>query len=541
MEPRGIVGLYDPDTGRYTAHVSAQSLHATRDAAARALGVEPGRLRFIAPDVGGGFGAKNFVYPEHVLIPWAAKRVGRPVKWIAGRSEVFLADHQGRGHQAEAELALDREGRFLALRIASNANLGAYLSGSGGGVQTFQYAFLPGTVYRIPAIALVVAGMFTNTAPYGVLRGPGYAEMVTIVERLIDRAAEETGIDRAELRRRNLVPTAAMPAVNAFGNSIDSGAFPDTFDARPRLPPISPASPPGAGAARREENCAGLGFAYHIKATGGAPSENVDIRFNRDGTVSLITGTQTIGQGHETTFPQILAERLGVPNERIRLVQGDTDLIPIGGGHGSSRATYMGGTAIWRAADIIIEKGTRIAADALEAAEADIRFENGDFVVAGTDRHITLLDAARIARDAGTPLDTYYAWTREWMTFPNGTHVAEIEIDPETGAVTLVRYGAVDDYGVLVNPMVAAGQVHGAIAQGAGQALLEHAHYDPESGQLLSGSLMDYALPRADDLPSFALDFNPTRCTTNPLGVKGAARPARSPPSRRSATRSATR
>jgi carbon-monoxide dehydrogenase large subunit len=520
MEPRGVVASYDPESGRYTAHVSAQSLHATRDAAARALGVEPARLRFIAPDVGGGFGAKNFVYPEHVLIPWAAKRTGRPVKWIAGRSEVFLADHQGRGHRAGAELALDHDGTFLALRIASNANLGAYLSGSGGGVQTFQYAFLPGTVYRIPAIALVVAGVFTNTVPYGVLRGPGYAEMVNIIERLIDRAAEHTGMDRAELRRRNLVPEAAMPATNAFGHSIDSGAFPDTFERA-----LAAADLAGFAARRQQSEARGrlrgLGFAYHIKATGGAPSENVDIRFNGDNTVSLITGTQTIGQGHETTFPQILAERLGVENERIRLVQGDTDLTPIGGGHGSSRATYMGGTAIWRAADIIIEKGTRIAADSLEAAEADIGFENGAFVVTGTDRRITLLDTARIARESGAPLDTYYAWTREWMTFPNGTHVAEIEIDPETGAVTLARYGAVDDYGVLVNPMVATGQAHGAIAQGAGQAMLEHAHYDPESGQLLSGSFMDYALPRADDLPPFALGFNPTRCTTNPLGVKG--------------------
>ncbi|HEX2150819.1 MAG TPA: xanthine dehydrogenase family protein molybdopterin-binding subunit, partial [Stellaceae bacterium] len=520
MEPRGVVAVYDPESGRYTCHVSAQSLHATRDAAARALGIEPSLLRFVAPDVGGGFGAKNFVYPEHVLIPWAARLVGRAVKWIAGRGEVFLADHQGRGHQAEAALALDREGRFLALDIASNANLGAYLSGSGGGVQTFQYAFLPGTVYRIPAIAMRVAGMFTNTAPYGVLRGPGYAEMVAIVERLIDRAAQRTGIDRAELRRRNLVPASAMPTVNAFGNTIDSGAFPDTFERALREADIA------GFPARRQESQAhgrlrGLGFAYHIKATGGAPSENVDIRFENDGTVALITGTQTIGQGHETTFPQILAERLGVANEHIRLVQGDTDLVPIGGGHGSSRATYMGGTAIWRAADMIIEKGTRIAADSLEAAEADISFEDGAFVVAGTDRRITLLDVARIARASGTPLDTYYAWTREWMTFPNGTHVAEIEIDPETGSVTLARYGAVDDYGVLVNPMVAAGQVHGAIAQGAGQALLEHAYYDPESGQLLSGSFMDYALPRADDLPQFALGFNPTRCTTNPLGVKG--------------------
>jgi carbon-monoxide dehydrogenase large subunit len=235
----------------------------------------------------------------------------------------------------------------------------------------------------------------------------------------------------------------------------------------------------------------------------------------------LITGTQTIGQGHETTFPQILADRLGIPDGHIRLVQGDTDRIPIGGGHGSSRATYMGGTAIWHASDEIIAKGTRIAAEALEAAEADIRFAEGSFVVAGTDRSVALLDVAAIARNKGMPLDTYHAWTREWMTFPNGAHVVEVEIDRDTGQVTLARYTAVDDYGVLVNPMIAAGQAHGAIAQGAGQALLEHAAYDPASGQLIAGSLMDYTLPRADDLPSYDLGFNATRCTTNPLGVKG--------------------
>jgi len=519
IEPRGIVGLYDAGEGRYTAYVSAQSIHAARDRAATALGVEPAQVRFIAPDVGGGFGAKNFIYPEHVLIPWAARRVGRPVKWIASRSEVFLADHQGRGQQAEAALALDGDGGFLALRVESVADLGAYLAG-GAGVQAFQYAFLPGTVYRIPAIELDIAAVFTNTAPIGVLRGPGYGEANNIIERLIDEAARQCGFDRARLRRKNLVPAAAMPMTNAVGNRIDSGAFPETFERA-----LAAADVAGFADRRRDSagrgQLRGLGFAYHVKGTGGSPTENVDIRFEADGGMALITGTQTIGQGHETTFPQILADRFGVPNELIRLVQGDTDLIPLGGGHGSSRATYMGGTAIWRASDIIIEKGTRLAAEALEAAEADIRFEGGDFVVAGTDRRIALLDVARIAREAGTPLDTYYAWTREWMTFPNGTHVAEIEIDRETGAVRLVRYSAVDDYGVLVNPMVASGQVHGAIAQGVGQALLEHAHYDPGSGQMLSGSLMDYPLPRADDLPAFALQFNPTRCTTNPLGVKG--------------------
>ena len=520
MEPRGVVGDYDPASGRYTAHVSAQSLHATRDHAARALGVEPKQLRFIAPDVGGGFGAKNFIYPEQVLIPWAARRVGRPVKWIAGRGEVFVADHQGRDHQAEAQLALDAEGHFLALRIRSVANLGAYLEGSAGGVQTFQYAFLPGTVYRIPAIELIVSAVFTNTAPIGVLRGPGYGEAVNIMERLVDAAARQCGFDRAKLRRRNMPAAAAMPVTNAFGNKIDSGAFPETLDRALAAADVAGFASRRAASERRGR-LRGLGLAYHIKATGGAPSENVDVRFEADGMVSLITGTQTIGQGHETTFPQILADRLGLQNETIRLVQGDTDLIPMGGGHGSSRATYMGGTAIWRAADIIIEKGRRIAAEAMEAAEADIRFEDGQFVVAGTDRAVDLLRIARIAREAGEPLDTYYAWTREWMTFPNGAHVAEVEIDRETGEVRMARYTAIDDYGVMVNPMVAAGQAHGAIAQGVGQALLEGAHYDPESGQVLAGSFMDYALPRADDLVPFELGFNPTRCTTNPLGVKG--------------------
>jgi carbon-monoxide dehydrogenase large subunit len=519
IEPRGVVGMWDAQHGRYTAHVSAQSIHATRDHAARALGVPPESVRFVAPDVGGGFGAKNFIYPEYVLMPWAARRVGRPVKWIASRSEGFLADHPARDQIAAAALALDAEGRFLALDVRSTANAGAYLV-SAGGVQTFQYAFLPGGVYRIPAVALEIAVVLTNTTPVGVSRGPGYVEAVNIIERLIDAAARECGFDRADLRRKNLFPAAAMPVENALGNRIDSGDFPAAFEAA-----LARAEVAGFAARRRGSadigRLRGLGFACHIKGTGGAPAENVEIRFEADGTVLLITGTQTIGQGHETSFPQILADRLGLPNERIRLVQGDTDRIAHGGGHGSSRATYMGGTAIWRAADEIIRKGTRIAADLLEAADADILFEAGRFVVAGTDRGVSLLEVAAAARDRGAPLDTYYFWTRQWMTFPNGTHVAEVEIDRDTGLVTLLRYTAVDDYGVLVNPMIATGQAHGAIAQGIGQALLEGAAYDPASAQPLAGSFLDYPLPRADDLPAFDLGFSNTRCTTNPLGVKG--------------------
>jgi aerobic carbon-monoxide dehydrogenase large subunit len=520
MEPRGAVGAFDPASGRYTVHVSSQNIHAIRDATARALGAGADKVRFVAPDVGGGFGTKNFIYPEHVLMPWAARRVGRPVKWIATRAEGFLSDHPARDHVAEASLALDAEGRFLALRVDSASNVGAYLSGGSGAVQTFQYLHLQGTIYRIPAFDLRIAAVLTNTTPLGVTRAPGFAEANNIMERLIDRAARIGGFDRAELRRRNMVGPDAMPMKNAFGFAVDSGRFAHCFDRA-----LAQANVKGFAERRRASEAQGrwrgLGFACHIKGTGGSPNENVDIRFEANGTVSLITGTQTIGQGHETTFPQILSHRLGMADGRIRLRQGDTDLISAGGGHGSSRATYMGGTAIWRASDEIIAKGRRVAADALEAAEADIEFVDGAFRIAGTNRQLAMLEVAARARAEDRPLDTYHAWTREWMTFPNGTHVVEVEIDPETGRVELARYTAVDDYGVLVNPMVAAGQAHGAMAQGAGQALLEQAVYDPGSGQPLAGSLMDYALPRADDLPAFDLTFDGTPCTTNPLGVKG--------------------
>jgi aerobic carbon-monoxide dehydrogenase large subunit len=518
MEPRGAIGSYDPVQDRYTLYVSSQNIHGNRDLAARCLRVPSERVRFIAPDVGGGFGAKNFAYPEHALILWAAKRTGRRVKWIASRNEVFLSDHQARDHHAEAHLALDASGHFLALRIHSLANVGAYLAGGTGGVQTNQYAHLPGTIYAIPAIDLRITTVLTNTTPVGVMRGPGFAEMVNIMERLIDHAARQCGFDRTELRRKNMLRSA--PMTNAFGSRVDSGEFARAFELGLERADVA-GFPSRRRASEATGKLRGLGFAYHIKATGGLPRENVTIRFEEDGTIALVTGTQAIGQGHETTLPQILAHRLGVADGLIHLHQGDTDIIPMGGGHGSSRSTYMAGTAIWRAADEIITKGRRIAADMLEAAEADLQFAGGHFIVAGTNLTVPLVATAVQARERGTPLDTYHAWTREHMTYPNGLHVVEVEIDRETGRVILERVTAVDDYGVLVNPMIAAGQAHGAMAQGAGQALLERMIYDADSGQPVTASFMDYALPRADDLPRISLGFHATRCATNPLGVKG--------------------
>ncbi len=519
MEPRGVVALFDAGTGRYTLHVSSQNVHGVRDHVARMLGTAAEQVRLVAPDVGGNFGAKNFNYPEYAVMAWAARRCGRPVKWIASRSEVFVADHQARDQQATATLALDADGRFLALEVDSIANAGAYMM-STVGVQTFQYIHLPGTVYRVPSIALRIRAVLTNTTPVGVTRGPGFAEAVNIMERLIDVAARRTGIDRAELRRRNMVASDAMPMTNVFEETVDSGMFPETFERA-----LLEADVAGFGGRRAESarhgRLRGLGFAYHIKGTGGQPHENAEIRFDDDGGVTVTTGTHSVGQGHATTFPQIVSERLGLDNDIVRFRNGDTALIAIGGGSGSSRSTYMGGTAIWRAADGVIAKGRAVAARMLEVVEADVRFEEGVFLATGTNRSVGLLDVARRAREMDAPLDTYYRWTREWMTFPNGTHVVEVEIDQDTGALSLVRYTAVDDYGVQVNPMIVAGQVHGAIAQGVGQAMLEGTHYDPQSGQPVTGSFMDYAMPRADHLPRIAVHFNSSRCTTNPLGVKG--------------------
>ena len=519
MEPRGGIGAFDPSSGRYTLHISAQSLHMARDRVAETLGVDASHLRLIAPDVGGGFGVKNFMYPEMVLLCWAARVADRPVKWINARSDSFVSDHQARDNDAHAELALDADGNFTALRVHSYGNLGAYLTGSMARIFTEQFVKLPGGPYRIPAIHVDVGAVYTNTVPTGVTRGPGFGEFANIMERLVDAAARETGRDPAEVRKQNLVCAAAMPFTNAVGAVMDSGHFADNIETA--MTQARNGFEARRSASEAQGRIRGMGIGYHIKATFGAPEENIELRFEVDDTVTFTTGTQAIGQGHETSFPQIISDLLGVPTENIHYRAGDTDLIPKGGGHGSSRATFMAGTAIHMASEHIKAKGKRIAAGMLEAAEADIEFRDGAFGVAGTDRAVDLMAVAAAARAADDPLDTLQEFTREHHTFPNGCHVAEVEIDPETGVVALARYTAVDDYGTMINPFLVSGQVHGAIAQGAGQALLEHAAYDSESGQLIAGSFMDYCMPRADDLPSFDLSFQGIPCTTNPLGVKG--------------------
>ena len=519
MEPRGAIARYDTQSARYDLHASTQNVHGLRDLVADALCVERERVRLHASDVGGGFGNRNFIYPEYPLLAWAARCTARTVKWISSRSEGFISDHQARDFAARAVLALDSDGRFVGLRIDSQANMGAYLAGAGCGIQTGQYTVTPGGLYDIAAIDLRISAVLTNTVPVGVTRGPGFAEAINVIERLIDKAARQIGMCRIELRNKNLATPQQMPWTNAVGTRIDSGNFPACLEQALER----------AGAARfeqrrtqalREGRWLGLGLACHVKATGGLPEENIEFAFVDD-RLRFTTGTMAIGQGHETSFRQIIGSLFGLQPAQIEYRAADSDLIAMGGGHGSSRATYMASTAMVRASEVVISKAQAIVAAHFDAALDDVHFEGGHFRVRASNEIVSLLEAARLARSAGQPLDTYQHITREATTFPNGCHVAEIEIDPQTGAVKLLGYTAVDDYGTQINPMLVTGQMHGAIAQGSGQALLERAAYDAGNGQLLSASFMDYCMPRADDLPSFNTATIATRCTTNPLGVKG--------------------
>ena len=536
LEARGVVAEYDGN--RWTLEVPTQMPHGVRRQLAAILGIEEERIRVLVHDVGGGFGGKNSIYPEYVLAAVAARDLGRPVKWIADRSEAFLGDAHGRDLVSHAELALDPEHRITGLRMRNFANLGAYTA-SRGAIPPTLAPLMATNTYRIPAAHADVAACFTHTVPTDPYRGAGRPEGLYVVERLMDAAAREVGLDPVDFRRRNLIPPDAFPYRTPTGLLYD----PCQFDAVFRTA-LERADAPGFPARRTEAKARGrlrgLGIANYVERCGGGAglSERADLLVDLDGTVTLLIGSMSNGQGHETAYSQLLNERLGLPFEKIRVVQGDTDRVPSGTGTGGSWSLPMGGGAVVRAVDRLIEIARPIAADALEAAAADIEFRHGAFRVAGTDLAVSLADtAARAAADGhlradGAPgLDATAVYEPGNNTYPYGTHLCEVEVDPETGAVRIVAYTAVHDFGQVLNPLLLAGQVHGGLAQGLGQALLEHTVYDAE-GQLLSGSFMDYCIPRADDLPDFGFEPWITPSPGNPLDIKGCgeAGAAGSPP-----------
>lgn len=526
METRGFVASYDKTSGRYTVYTGGQSTFAQKMATADVLNVPPDKVRALLGNVGGSFGMKAPVFPEYVCVLHATRELGRPVKWIDERSSAFLSDTHGRDHDQLVELALDKAGHFLAVRITGYGNSGAYVSMMGTMQPTITTMKNTIGVYRTPLIEQSTKLVFTNTTPIAPYRGAGRPEGNYYMERLIDQAAREMGIDRVEIRRRNHIKPTEIPYTTPSENIYDSGDFPAVFERALELADYK-------GFAQRKRDSKkrgklrGLGFGSFLEVTAPQAKELGGIRFEDDGTVTIITGTLDFGQGHATPFAQVLATKLGIPFDRIRLLQGDSDQLPLGGGTGGSKSAMMSGTAIVEGAAKVIEQGRHIAALVLEAATSDIEFNRGRFTIAGTDRSITIMDLAEKIRsglnippDLPQSLNVMHISDGVPATYPNGCHVAEVEIDPDTGVVEVVKYSAVNDFGTELNPLLVQGQVHGGLVQGLGQVLMENAVYDPE-GQLLTGSYMDYAMPRAADAPSFVTDSHPCPATTNPLGVKG--------------------
>ncbi|MEA3121984.1 MAG: aerobic carbon-monoxide dehydrogenase large subunit [Paraburkholderia sp.] len=541
IEPRAVNASYSFQDDSYTVYVSNQNPHLERLLmAAFVLSLPESKLRIIAPDVGGGFGSKIFLYGEDVALAWASRRIRRPVKWTAERSESFLSDAHGRDHVTKAELALDGNGRFLAMRVHTIANMGAYLSTFASSIPTILYATLLAGQYATPAIYAEVKAVFTNTVPVDAYRGAGRPEATYVVERLVETAARETGIDPAEIRRRNFV--REFPHTTPVGLTYDTGDYEATLARAIELADVA------GFAARREASkqngkLRGLGYSCYIEACGLAPSkiagalgaraglfEAGEVRVHPTGTVTVFTGSHSHGQGHETTFAQVVADRLGMPIANVEIVHGDTGRIPFGMGTYGSRSIAVGGSAIMKALDKIEAKAKKIAAHLLEASASDIEFKHGVFRVAGTDRTKTFADVALAAYvphnyplDELEPgLDENAFYDPSNFTYPAGAYICEVELDPDTGETRIERFTAVDDFGNVINPLIVEGQVHGGLGQGIGQALLEHCEYDNETGQLLSGSYMDYAMPRASDLPDFTVEtIKGTPCTHNPLGVKG--------------------
>lgn len=528
MEPRAAVARYDGKSGRFTLECGSQGVITMRDTlATEILHIDPDKLRVVSGDVGGGFGMKTQPYPEYAVLLHAAKAFARPIKWTGTRSEGFLTDNQARDGRIDGELALTADGEFLGLKISALANMGAYLSASGPGIATRNMSWCLASVYRTPAIHTAVTCVFTNTAPIGPYRGAGRPEANYIVERLIDQAAHDLGIDPVALRRRNLIADSAMPYSAPVGMTYDSGAFETVLDRALEIADWDGFSKRRA-ATSSAGRLRGIGIACFLEHAGARLTESARLRFDDNGRVVAYCAAQSQGQGHFTSFAQLIADRLAIPLEQVEIREGDSDLSPKGGSTTGSRSMAVCGGSMIAACDQVIDTGRSLAGQILEAAAEDISYSGGRFRITGTDKSIGLGEiGTRIAAISDWPsdlprtLDTDIDYEAAAPTFPNGCHICEVEIDPETGQISLQRYSGIDDVGVIVNPMIVDGQLHGGVVQGAGQALMEHCLYDAD-GQLVTGSFLDYAMPRADQFPTFDFAYHPVPCTTNPIGVKGA-------------------
>jgi aerobic carbon-monoxide dehydrogenase large subunit len=525
MEPRVGLASYDKKAERYTLQVPTQGVAGNRANLAKNLKVPNEKVRILTANVGGSFGMKNINYPEYMCILYAAKALGRPVKWLDERSTSFLSDSHGRAQKIHAELALDAEGHFLAAKLSGYGNLGAYITGVAPGPLSLNTGKNFSSVYRTPLMGVDIKTVLTNTTLMGAYRGAGRPEANYYMERLIDRAADEMGINRLTLRKRNFIKPNQMPFPASSGVTYDSGDFQAVFNKALEI------SDHENFARRKKESkkagkLRGIAVGSYLEVTAPPSPELGKIVFDPDGSVQLITGTLDYGQGHATPFAQVLCAQLGVPFENVKLVQDDSDIVHTGNGTGGSRSITATGMAIVEASKLVIEKGKRAAAHMLEASEADIEFTDGSFTIAGTDRSIDIMELAKRLHDGKVPdgvpdtLDVDHTSEAVPSAFPNGCHVAEVEVDPDTGVVQIVRYSAVNDFGTVINPMLVAGQLHGGVVQGIGQALMEHVRYD-ESGQPITGSLMDYALPRAEDVPNMTVGDHPVPAKSNPLGTKG--------------------
>jgi carbon-monoxide dehydrogenase large subunit len=526
LEPRGALGDYHPADDSYTLYTSTQNPHGVRTILCqKVFGLPETKLRVVAYDVGGGFGMKGDTYPEEGLVLWASRRLGRPVKWIASRSESIAGDDHGRDQVVDCEMALDADGKILAIRAQAVHAVGAYVTGAAVVPVLYALKLIP-NVYAVPALHVATRAIFTNTVPTGPYRGAGRPEAVYVTERLLDLAAQKLEIDPVEIRRRNFIAPGAMPYTTPTGFVYDSGEFARIADKCLALADWNGYAA-RKSATEQRGRLRGRGMISYIEDC-GVFNDRMELRFDPSGMVTIVSGTFSHGQGHATTYAQMVVEWLGVPFEHVRFVQGDTDQVHFGRGTYASRSVMLGGSALKMAADAVIEKARPMAAQMLEAAAGDLSFADGQFRITGTDRSVPLVEVAKaFYRPVGLPkhfgigLEGSGTWAAEPQNFPNGCHICEVEVDPETGVVSIARYAVVDDVGRVVNPLICEGQIQGGLAQGIGQALLELVAYDAESGQLLSGSFSDYAMPRADDLPAFDLDFVEVPCKTNPLGVKG--------------------